>query len=184
MLDYSETLRQQGIVKLKKKANEYVPTVPGIYRILAVPFSYNASDEAATPKKYITSLDRKRLDVRDSVQSNFDNNSGRPNLTIHTTPRYKAFRKVTISKEILGLALLFPAVYIGKAENLHNRFNDHSSGVNSHILSDLQEYGLSQHWIFFHWQYCSKDKLLQFESILIQANRPILNRRLVSCPIN
>ena len=82
------------------------------------------------------------------------------------------------SEEILGLASFFPALYIGKSLNLRKRFNEHRSGVNSHIQEWLEQHELAKQLLLFHWQACQTRNLDEFESLLIQANRPIFNRQL------
>ena len=177
MLDFSKYLRQQGIVRFKRNAATYVPRESGIYRILAVPFSYSLRNGSATAT-YLRLFDKMRIDVRDQIAARFDNEDDAATIAIQGKLKYRKLESRVESKPLIELASLFPPLYIGKAVDLRSRFNDHTSGNNSHVLQDLDRHDLLRHLTFFHWHYCDKEDLDEVESILIQASLPVFNRQL------
>ena len=179
MLDYSTHLRDQGIVRFLRRAAHYVPRKSGVYRILAVPYSYAAEDLARTARIYTGAFDAFRLDVRDKVKAKLESDGKRPRLSVEKVSKSDppSF-KDSPSRTILRFAPMFPPIYIGQAVALRDRFLDHDRGSNSKVRDDMRKYGLSEHLAFFHWQLCRPEDLDTVESLLIRAHYPILNTQL------
>ena len=179
MLDYSTNLSDQGIVRFLRRAAHYVPRKPGVYRILAVPYSYAADDLLGTAKTYVSAFDAFRLDVRDKVNAKLESDGKQPRLRIEKVSKWGSLSATdSPSHMILRFAPMFPPIYVGKATVLRDRFLDHDRGTNSNVRSDMTKFGLSEHVAFFHWQLCRSADLDVVESLLIRAHYPILNRQL------
>jgi len=178
MLDLSRRLKQQGLVRLKTGGAEYVPDTSGIYRVVAVPFSFSPSEGELRLQEYFRALERFRMDIRGVVSAEFVEGAASPTISTKISSRNAAHRSAPNTEELLSLASFFPALYIGKSLNLRKRFNEHRSGVNSHIQEWLKKHELAKQLVLFHWQSCQTSYLDDFESLLIQANHPIFNRQL------
>ena len=179
MLDYSVNLGDEGIVRFRRPAARYVPREPGVYRILAVPFTYAGTDLAHATKTYVGAFDAFKLDVRDKVNARFESDEMQPHLRVEKVDKPTSRTPKDLpSSRILRYAPMFPPIYIGQARVLRDRFLDHDRGSNSHVRDDLRKYGLSDHVAFFHWHLCNPADLDTIESLLIRAHYPILNRQL------
>ena len=178
MLNHTNKLQRQGIVRFTQNAAEYVPQEPGIYRFITVPFSVSAASKNDALPRYFRLFDATKLDTRNGVSAEYTPDHLPATIEVQTTLSNRTSNTDT-SRSIADIASLFPPLYIGQAVDLRSRFNDHATGTNdSQILKNLRQHNLTKHMTFFHWHRCPIAQLQEFESILIQAHFPVFNRRL------
>jgi len=156
MLDYTKILEDQGIVRFKAGAANYVTKEPGVYRVVAVPYCYSDGDNLAatmsTLWKYLHALDRAIMNKRDNITAKMKKNNGNDEafLCINKMPKRVSLKRERSLSLLLNFAPFFPPLYIGQTENLRTRFRSHVNGNNSPILDRLSKHDLLEHAVFFH----------------------------------
>ena len=181
MLDYSANLNNQGLVRFRTGAASYVTNDPGVYRILAVPYSYSDGDDPqaimTTTTRYLHALDGAGMNVRDKLSAKLERKleSHKTYLRIEKKLSQVNTTGDKLLASVLTFASLFPPFYIGQAKNLRSRFRNHVTGNNSEVSTKLSRYDLSGHVVFFHWQVCPLEDLDGIESLLLQAYKPVFN---------
>jgi len=178
--NWSHTLRNEGIVQLKASARRYVSPKSGIYLIVPVPFSFGDSASRSIPTLYTKLIRSASIDYREQLTS-ARHELARDTFTLDLQRRVRdSTAEITADDTFLAEAgALFPPFYIGQAINLKTRFVDHATGVNSHVVDDLDQLGLSDCFTVFKWHRCDLRDMDKLERLLIAAHQPILNRNLL-----
>jgi hypothetical protein len=177
-----------GIVKFEKEQNYKITDKNGIYKIVALPISFNSNNKELVTE-YLTFFKNFSMS---SWEDKIDSSTTFKNSKI-VVELNKSFEKDIISifdkgidwtKEeenfdhIKRLVHFLPSLYIGKTQQgLKTRFTQHLNyQKDDSIINRIEKVELFKKcYKLFIWVEIEDDYIDSFESLLIQSSNPIFN---------
>lgn len=177
MLDYTErTKAGLGVVTFATAAARYVPRTSGIYQIIPIPYSYSDLAQPGLADRYLNAFHGDTLSMSRPVTAEATGAANKLLLSLSQAGIEPHSHFVKCAPEaLISVAIMFPPIYIGQADDLKIRFLDHLQGRGSRVRHELDRMGIADCLTYFRWTEVSNTHLDSVEAVLIKTHQPVLN---------